>query len=376
MTDTNTVLYYPNNIAELLNYGCYYFKLYYTSSFVFGANKNGNNTLDVTSFPKTNTYLNSLSVKNESIWNGLFKVLGGFQAGAVAAETGAFTDAATKMSNSATYYDPSTALAGDNTVHKIAHIFLPMNEFKVTRTSGVQKGGKEGVYKNIKQNIISVALKEQLARDAGGVSAGNVLNSQGQYLNSMLGHAMSTIQFEEFSCKWVLHARNLLEYRMIDSILSYFNAATLPNIDLNDQNNLFYVLPPRVELGAITKDITPSAGNTEFETLFGSSISDEATKNKLEKTKHNGKLKYLKPKMLYYITDIRMTHGQEGIQGVFLTPEGNPMQTTLEVDMIKVNLTTVKDLFRKQNNSGTGYAQSSEANKEDFNEDGTMNPYI
>ena len=101
---------------------------------------------------------------------------------------------------------------------------------------------------------------------------------------------------------------------------------------------------------------------------MANTLFDIKDPEELKKARNNGhNVRFLKPKMLYYITSINMDLGDPNANGVFLAPGGDPMNVKLQVRLVKVNFTTVADLFRKDDNSGVGFnADGQREDKEDF----------
>lgn len=344
-------LYYPEK-QELYDYGAYYFKIFFVPSY----NTEANNSLEQTRQLQETVKVLAKGSQKYSTFSGMYNLLIGDALQRVFVDTAAlkqFIDNASNMGE--TLLSVNNLYA--NQAKEIAHILLPFNKHSVRRFSGVIEGGAEGVYKNYMQFIAKKALETQMARNEGLQDM--IMKGQGAFINKMLGHSMSNIQFETYDLEWDLLARNQDELDQIKQILVFFNAATVSGVNLNDRQNLFYILPPHIEMGVLVTDKSKPDTNTELSSLFGDAATFETT---------SGKARFLKPKMLYYITSINMDLGDPNANGVFLAPGGDPMNVKLQVRLVKVNFTTVADLFRKDDNSGVGFNADGQREDKDFDD--------
>jgi hypothetical protein len=251
-----------------------------------------------------------------------------------------------------------------------AVVFLPLNSMTVKRNSGV----------NAAENVIGSMIRQQAVGNlrtyetAKGTdknvdahaNIGQMMTAEGYSNNKYKGFVTAGADYESYALTWKLMPKSEEEMKELIQILIYFQCACISNLNLNDKNNLKWILPPVCELGILAQDFSSEtdSGRERFKFEFKDTTKQHnylnqreakgtpEVKKVLEKydvtenNEDNKKIKtyWLRKPVTVYIKNVDVTPiANDG--GVLLSPEGYPMGVELKVEFIRTTLTTLDNLW-------------------------------
>lgn len=371
---------YPSDIISLMEHGCYYFRLAFAPDYQFQSSKhpgipdamidiNKLNTNDISSFfsdsiqkitpGKANNELEL--IVNTPLQQYAFQAAGlAFQNAAAKAgssQIANFRDQSMSQNETKYSYAP---LYQKQAMH-VGHIFLPLSSMKISRRAGIV--AQQNVYTSAKQSMAAQARKEY-EESYGGVP-GSIAKAGGMSENPFYGHVANNVEFDKFDIEWELLPRNPEEMAQILKIITFIQSVSLSNMDLNDKTIGKWILPPQVDMGIITTSISPNDikspeikeliqdRSTSFSAIFQESIigKEEAFKKSYKQLSDNAtkvNAFWLKPKTRVFVDNVEI-EPLENKGGVLLSAEGLPLGIRLRVNLVRVALSTVADLFRSKN---------------------------
>lgn len=242
----------------------------------------------------------------------------------------------------------------ENQTLNTMNVFLPFNSMSIKRESGISSA--DNIMGSIYKNMI---LKEYNKMIASSKLEGTYA-AQGYSNNKYKGFVLSNIPFETYSMEWDLMPHNRDEMMNILTILTYFQCCCLSSINLNDRDNMKMVLPPKCEMGIITSkhDITNNreeqVRNRLVDYSFNYVTSYNPNRNTqrfnageaFKDTNKSKSIHWLKPPVPVYISSVDF-EPLSNSGGVLLSPEGYPMGFKLKVNVCRTEMTTIDDLTNK-----------------------------
>lgn len=363
---------YPIDITELVNHGCYYFKLQFAPEYKlqpkFGVAEIQLNAAGKDSEGLLTDITNTLASATQAtqsdspmdvvaqLWNNYTSVYA-MQAKkfGINSSVGMNTADATAQLIKDSKKELKIGAVYDGQSMHVGHIFLPLNTLKIQRRAGLSTA--QGVYSSVKQQLINEAVKAIETEALGGIM-GTAARGQGMTENPFIGHVMSNAEFESYELEWELLPRNTKEMENILKILVFFQGACLSNLDINNKNNLKWVLPPQVDMGVMVLTLVDIKSEGLRDIINGRDVNFEditTTKNKFGSLSNQikaAKVFWLRPKMKVFVQGVTI-EPLENKGGVLLSPEGFPMGVRLNVSLLRVTYSTVQDLFKKVNNADT-----------------------
>ena len=191
-------------------------------------------------------------------------------------------------------------------------IYLPLNSYKTNKQSGIQS--QEDQQSNIgvsflKNNAVDILDKHGVARQ----HFNSVSSRLGASVRDFVAPRVTKGNLDNLQLSWEFVPRNPLELNHIIDIIRFFNSSSVP---LFHPGELIYRNPPFLTMEIITHNHTKKEKQT------------------------------IRPKKQYYITEVNINaNGSGSDDGLILTPDGYPMNLSLEVKLIKADLTTFSELF-------------------------------
>lgn len=364
------VLYYPDDLPRLLSRGSCYLKLKFATNLDSAQKNRSQNyakSIEKLSKSMSKTYQETIGSSTGKVADFFGAMVGGGKAaesiGSFIAATIGNKEFTGSMSQGNDLLQQQTKIYEISDTY-VAHVYLPLENLEVNRVSGVMMQN-DGFAKS----AIDIAVMNGIKNMNSYVQ--NVTQAQGQAFRQMMGHAMTNVQFETYTFEWTFAPKNAREAMVVEKILFFLNAACVSNLDLNnkDLSNMFWLLPPRIEIGAISTDNTSYKNNTNADTLTsdiskGTDAEVEAKSTMKIGTAArdvDGEIFWLRPKKEYYIEEITVTPANEG-GSVLLNPKGRVAYTKVRIKVTKTALTTLADLLGNmtdaQKNQATPGGQS------------------
>jgi hypothetical protein len=362
------VLYYPDDLPRLLSRGSCYLKLKFATNLDSTQKTRSQNyaeSIEKLSKSMSKTYQETIGSSTGKVADFFGAMVGGGKAaesiGSFIAATIGNKEFTGSMSQGNDLLQQQTRIYDVSDTY-VAHVYLPLENLEVNRVSGVMMQN-DGFAKS----AIDIAVMNGIKNMNSYVQ--NVTQAQGQAFRQMMGHAMTNVQFETYTFEWTFAPKNAREAMVVEKILFFLNAACVSNLDLNNKelSNMFWLLPPRVEIGAISTDTTSKNTKNNDTTLTseidGTNLAEaESSAIITGKTgEMTDEVFWLRPKKEYYIEEITVTPANEG-GSVLLNPRGRVAYTKVRIKVTKTALTTLADLLGNmtdaQKNQATPGGQS------------------
>lgn len=200
-------------------------------------------------------------------------------------------------------------------------IYLPLRNYQINRNSGIAEnkdvisdlGTK--MTKNIYNKLTNATFGGGLFSMAA-IQPGDALKTAesalGATIRDFVAPRVNSPSLETLDLTWDLIPRSKEEMGMIIKILKCFQYLSIPSFNKDD---LFYVMPPVMQMEAITKDFT------------------------------TGQTRNLRPKKQYYITNLNINFSTNESGEVLLTPDGFPMFINLKISLLKAELANAEELY-------------------------------
>jgi hypothetical protein len=200
-------------------------------------------------------------------------------------------------------------------------IYLPLRNYQINRNSGVAEnkdvisdlGTKmtKNIYNKLTNSTFGGGIFSMAAIQPGDALK-TAESALGTTIRDFVAPRVNSPSLETLDLTWDLIPRSQEEMGMIINILKCFQYLSIPSFNKDD---LFYVMPPVMQMEAITKDFT------------------------------TGQIRNLRPKKQYYITNLNINFSTNESGEVLLTPDGFPMFINLKISLLKAELANAEELY-------------------------------